>query len=824
MIELIKEKSFSSKDSKLGLPKSTIMFDKFRIPKFTSCTSSPLTNDNRIIVYLGMSTGNIIAMTIFKQKSMFYKYEDFTLYKCHDNFNHKGPVSVMICELIESVPILFSGGVDGHIKLWQGDPELREKDMMHHIKTLIQHKGTVIALAFSRSRSLLISSSSDMTLKVMRMKDKFDKILNPRFECISVIKDFHIQLNKDKDLPYWISTLSLKETDVIELYAGDTKGRVLFYHYIDDNYLKYKGKDYEGSKCPYAKNNFNFIKEVNLHKKWTTIKVVHSIFDSVIYSAGFDNHVVCYNVKNNTKMFEVANSNSKTHFSTLAINYLTQELIVGDHVGNITFIKIFNKAEFKIKAMNNSILSIQSLDIFSDQEHLLVISEENATLYRVNRKTKVSNIQHHDAELIKIFAIEPIKEGQKIIEDAKIISSAYDNVIKMWDFLTMECINFINGPELPKKNVEVSTIAYLHDSFLIAIGTDIGNVFFWDLNRSEYLKNDYEKYIKHKSIVTGIVSFIIRGKDNLNYKEYIITCSSEGLILIWEVQKTEIKESKKKINFDEDDKFLMRNSQFSKQPVKFPYLNQQNAIEKELAKRETKNYKCIPQIKIVINSVSSIKEELKFTCVAFQPHQINRIIYSGCEDSYIYLWDFSKGNPLGKIKTSNTSVTCLTFDKNFLISGGIDGTIDIWNIPKEASNLPTLVFSLKDPSTNATGIRIHDLLMLSYVGILVACTNMKKIHLWKYEKETLLLTLSKEQEVTCLAVVESYGKLLCGTKEKTILEIDLAETLDSIGYKHDYEKYPFLKNPVNYVEDEKDKTILNKKIMDSLTEGTDIFG
>ena len=114
--------------------------------------------------------------------------------------------------------------------------------------------------------------------------------------------------------------------------------------------------------------------------------------------------------------------------------------------------------------------------------------------------------------------------------------------------------------------------------------------------------------------------------------------------------------------------------------------------------------------------------------------------------------------------------------------------------------------------------------MLSYVGILVACTNMKKIHLWKYEKETLLLTLSKEQEVTCLAVVESYGKLLCGTKEKTILEIDLAETLDSIGYKHDYEKYPFLKNPVNYVEDEKDKTILNKKIMDSLTEGTDIFG
>ena len=823
MIELTKEKSFNSKDSKLGLPKSTIMFDKLKATKFTSSTTSPVSNDNKIIVYLGMSTGNIIAMTIFKQKSMFYKYEDFTLYKCYESFNHKGPVTVMICELIENVPILFSGGVDGSIKLWQGDPELREKDMMHHIKTLLEHKGTVIALAFSRTRSLLISSSSDMTMKVFRMKDKFDKILNPRFECISVIKDFHIQLNKDKDLPYWISTLSLKETDVIELYAGDMKGRVLIYHYIDDNYIKYRGKEYEGSRASYVKNNFNFIREVNLHKKWATIKVVHSIFDSVIYSAGFDNHVVCYNVKNNTKMFEVANSNSKTYFSTLSINYLTQELIVGDHVGNITFIKIFNKAEFKIKAMNNSILSLQSLEIFNDQEHLLVVCADYVTLYKVNRKNKVSNVQHHDAELIKVFAIEPIKEGQKIIEDAKIISSAYDNTIKMWDFLTMECINLINGPELPKKNVEVSTISYLHDSFLIAIGTDIGNVFFWDLNRSEYLKNDYEKYIKHKQVVTGIVSFIIRGKDNLNYKEHLISCSADGLILIWEVQKTEIKQSKKKTNYDDEDKFLLQNSQINKKNGK--YLPNINGQQQPLVKRETKNYKCNPQVKIVINSLSLIKEEIKFSCVAFQPHQTNRIIYSGSEDSYIYLWEFTKGNPMGKIKSSNSSVTCLTFDKNFLISGGIDGYIDIWNIPQDATSLPSLVFTLKDPSIgNNTSVRIHDLLMLSYIGVLVSCTNMKKIHLWKYEKETLLTTITKEQEVTCLAVVESYGKLLCGTKEKTILEIDLAETLDSIGYKHDYEKYPFLKNPENYIEDQRDKTILNKKIMDSLTEGTDIFG
>ena len=146
------------------------MFDKFRIPRFTSATFSPVTTDSRLIVYLGMNTGNIIAMTLFKQKSMFFKYEEFVMYKFPKDQEHKGPVSIMICEIIDMTPILFSGGVDGTIKLWLGDPELREKDMNHQLKTVNAHKGTVVSLAFSKTTTLLISSGSDMTIKVFRIK------------------------------------------------------------------------------------------------------------------------------------------------------------------------------------------------------------------------------------------------------------------------------------------------------------------------------------------------------------------------------------------------------------------------------------------------------------------------------------------------------------------------------------------------------------------------------------------------------------------------------------------------------------------------------
>jgi WD40 repeat protein len=204
----------------------------------------------------------------------------------------------------------------------------------------------------------------------------------------------------------------------------------------------------------------------------------------------------------------------------------------------------------------------------------------------------------------------------------------------------------------------------------------------------------------------------------------------------------------------------------------------------------------------------------------------NKIIYAGVNDYYIYCWDFNKGTFIGKVKGNNTSVNSMTFDKNFLITSGSNGIIDIWNMNniENENNLLTLIISLKDPDLNMKeSVRIHDILMLNNVGILVSCNNLNKINFWKYEKEELLFSISKEQETMCLAVVESYGKLLLGTKEKMIVEVDLAEQLNNINYPHNYEKYPFLKNEINYMENVKDKGIDNFKIMKILTNKNDFF-
>ena len=871
MIELEIKKTIPCRDAKFNQAKSQVMFDKSKSIKF-NCSCSCKFNDNRMVIYLGLTNGTIVAITFYIQRTMFNKYQDFTVLSCYEQFKHKGPVSVLLAETIDSTPVIFSGGADGSIKFWLGEPDLREKELVNHIKTLLEHKSTVISLAFCKTRSLLISSSSDMSMKIFRMKDKFDKILNPRFECISIIRDFHIKLNKDRDLPYWISTLSLKETDIIELYAGDTKGRVLFYHYIDDNYLKYKGTSGKALELEgINKNNFNFLYAINLHKKWGTIKVVHSVFDNVIYSAGYNNHIVCYNVKNQQKIFEVANSNSKTYFTSLSINNITQELILGDDIGNITFIKIYNKEEFKTKAMNNKILSIQSLDLFPGEEYILAVSEDALTIFKVNRKTKVSNVQHHDNELIKLFVIEPIVIDDKIIEDTKIISCAYDNMIKIWDFLTMECINKISGPELPRKNVEISSVCYLDYSGLIAVGTDVGHIFFWDLSKSQYLPIMYERAIRHKGNVTDMISYISYGKENHDQVECMLSCSTDGLILFWEITKTEIKQSNKKYNYEEIEDMIVKKEKEMKEYDSNPNTNNSKVNNKNNSKenqeknnkeekpkkervikkyQELKNYKCTPTIKRNIRSSQYIKQELPFNCIAFQPSLENKTIFTGINGKYIYMWDYIKEGYIGKVETLNSITTKMIFDKNFLITAGVDGIIEFWNIPKIQSDNLIRVNELRDPEiTPNNKPRIHDLLMLKNIGLLVSCNNFKKIHFWKYEERKKkkeeekkneingeekkeegikpIMTIPKDKnvsgvnEVTCLACDESYGKLLCGTKQKMIMEIDIAEELKSqnVKIKHSYEKYAFLKNSINYKEDEIDKKIDNFKIMKSLTQG-----
>ena len=839
MIDFVKEKSYSSKNMKLNIMKHTITQGKFRIPKFVCSCHSNESHDSRLLIFFGLTNGNIISLIIYKQKRLYNKYEDFILLKCPEINKHDGSINALLTLKIDDTRKLISAGTDGTIKLWTGEPELREKDQVHYIDTIYKDRSTIIELTYCKKRNLLIGAFSDIKIKILQIENIIDSKKNhkTRLTLISVIDKFNVKINPNKDKQYLITSLSLKESDITELYVADNKGRIMTYHYVDDNYLKYQnsGKVINTEDRKFVKNCFNYIEKVNLHKTFGVIKVIHNNYDNIIYSSGYDNHIICYNTKNQQKIFDVLSSNTKTHITSMILSYLTKELIVGDDYGNVTFIDIFNKSEFKYKPMQGKILSIQQLKIFQNQEHIFFMTEEFASIFKIIRKTKVAITKHHDAEIMKIFVAEPVLFDGSIIEDSKVISIGYDKKIKIWDFLTMECINQINGPELPKISIEISSVCYLKDSELIAIGTEIGHIFFYDLNRSEYLPITYEEKYRHKGVVTDIISFMKKEKEENSKIESMLSCSTDGLILFWEINKMEIKEIKRKnqFNYDESDEFILKGM---KNKNKDKNNKTDEDIEKELNKflqtqkrKELKIYKCTPGIKKCINTLKLIKNELKFNVLAFQAGKQHTTIFSGINDNNIYLWDYDKEKYISNIKGTNSFITCMIVDykKNYLLSGGIDGFIDIWNLATKQGDKSInmkLIHTISDPDISKNNIpRINDLLILPKINIMIICNNNKKIYFFDTGRCVITHTIKKDNEINCLSCLESYGKLLCGTKQKMIIEINLNDELAKAGYKEIYDKYPFTKNKSNYEENELDKFVNNFKIMKSLTQDNEVY-
>lgn len=120
----------------------------------------------------------------------------------------------------------------------------------------------------------------------------------------------------------------------------------------------------------------------------------------------------------NIEILRINNSN-KCHFTTLFLNNLTQELICGDDKGGVTFVKIFNKSEIKLKPLNENIIQTLTVQIFPNQEHIITLTENSFDIFKVKREAKISNKKYHDAEIIKLFVVEPIRANNKIIEDTK---------------------------------------------------------------------------------------------------------------------------------------------------------------------------------------------------------------------------------------------------------------------------------------------------------------------------------------------------------------------------------------------------------------------
>jgi len=199
----------------------------------------------------------------------------------------------------------------------------------------------------------------------------------------------------------------------------------------------------------------------------------------------------------------------------------------------------------------------------------------------------------------------------------------------------------------------------------------------------EYMEDIFPKEKDNKNIIESLREKEEDNKkeDNENDVKYMYIPTIKLIINTNSLLKNiYLKENEKNREFP--DKLLNLNSDFS---IK-------NSLSSNINLSNLNSYK---------NSKKS--KDFEILVLAYNSDEKNsRIIFTGGSDTFIHLWDIELGLHVDTWKNHKRSVITMTFDGLYLLSGGEDGIINVWNTFDRS-----LLFSLKD-NINDIPMKIQD--------------------------------------------------------------------------------------------------------------------
>lgn len=139
-------------------------------------------------------------------------------------------------------------------------------------------------------------------------------------------------------------------------------------------------------------------------------------------------------------------------------------------------------------------------------------------------------------------------------------------------------------------------------------------------------------------------------------------------------------------------------------------------------------------------------------------------------------------------------------DKSNLFSMSKDGIVLLWKLDKFYSNIEDLL--IKEISTGYHLEMIQDLIIIEQYNILIQIFSNNRILIFDWVEEKIYKILTFKNDLNCLEFFPMYGKVLIGTKNRSIIEIQLKEILESLGIITDYSDKPHINNKANYVLNE----------------------
>ena len=374
---------------------------------------------------------------------------------------HSGTVHCMLLARQEGLGqedyLLLSGGADRTVRVW--DPSVRDLKKTC-VQTLRGHGGSVTSVAYAQG--VLISSSTDTTIKLWKADEGRELLLYPWFSLLQTLDD----------LGCWVSDMALQLGEGGALYVADEQGTLSAYQVVPAT-----------RTSPLA-----------LHK-WRRQPKAHSLGitrlllvpeEQFIVTSAYDNSVRVFDSQAGGMLLTIDNIH-KCRFTALHWDVSHQELLLGDDLGYVYFWDVATEKCIKCQRLcepdtargaqsGGSDFAIRELCTAADE---VVVSAAGACdVWLVLRDVKYSEIRGHTGAVTALCVSDVGAKQQASVSggDPQVIYSAsLDNTIRAWDPYDMAVLSVLTEQHSEISCLFVSSLC----EFLVS-GNDDGSIRLWN--------------------------------------------------------------------------------------------------------------------------------------------------------------------------------------------------------------------------------------------------------------------------------------------------------------------------------------------------------
>mmetsp|Transcript_97639 Transcript_97639/g.134324 ORF Transcript_97639/g.134324 Transcript_97639/m.134324 type:complete len:169 (-) Transcript_97639:1723-2229(-) len=143
---------------------------------------------------------------------------------------HKGDIRKLIYTKIDNLDVLISASADRTIKLWEPKTNNNGKGNKC-FQTMIGHGGSIIDMVYIEKVELLVTSSTDKSMRIWHIDRARQLLLYPWFIEFQKVCDF-LSSNMNPSIfeqSVWLQCFDVKEGESLQIYTGDNEGSIYIF-------------------------------------------------------------------------------------------------------------------------------------------------------------------------------------------------------------------------------------------------------------------------------------------------------------------------------------------------------------------------------------------------------------------------------------------------------------------------------------------------------------------------------------------------------------------------------------------------------------------